>query len=160
MPTLDKTIAHLQHLQSTCRQARRTCRQFAAGKGSAQLRHFLGEREREHEELLACLHTQITTYGGRPAWRLDLAHFRQRCWLELKMRAPSGDDRARLETTSRLESLLRRRFENLLAQELATPFRQQLSEHHQRALQRARQLQAARDDWPLLDVLAPSAAPD
>lgn len=161
MPTLDKTITHLNHLQVTCMDGQQICRQLTESAQATELHDFLSERELEYGALIACLHTQITTYGGRPAQHISLVGLCQNCWwYEVKSLIVPVDDRTRLNTALELEIQVRRGFETLLTQELSPEFRQQLAEHHQRALERTRQLQTALEQWPHLGMLKIESSQD
>ncbi|RIA35954.1 uncharacterized protein (TIGR02284 family) [Ectopseudomonas oleovorans] len=161
MPTLNKTITHLNHLQIACMDGRQTCRQLAGSAQAAEVHDFLGERELEYGALITCLHSQITTYGGRPAQHISLVGLWRHCWWnEVKSLIVPVDDRNRLNTALELESQVRRAFETLLAQELSPEFRQQLAEYHQRALERTRQLQTALEQWPHLGMLKTESGQD
>ncbi|QMV65934.1 PA2169 family four-helix-bundle protein [Pseudomonas berkeleyensis] len=161
MPTLNKTITHLNRLQTTCQDGQQTCRQLAANAQALPLRCFLTEREQEYGALIACLHSQITTYGGRPTEHISLAGLWRHCWwYEVKALIVPVDDRTRLNTALELETQVRRGFETLLAQELSPEFRQQLAEHHQRVLERTRQLQTALEQWPHLGMLKTESGQD
>lgn len=161
MPTLDKTITHLNHLLVTCMDGQQICRQFTESAQATELHDFLSERELEYGALIACLHTQITTYGGRPAQHISLVGLWQNCWwYEVKSLIVPVDDRTRLNTALELEIQVRRGFETLLTQELSPEFRQQLAEHHQRALERTRQMQTALEQWPHLGMLKIESSQD
>lgn len=66
MPTLDKTIAQLNHLLMTCHDASLSYRRLAGSASTSEQQRLFREREQQCSALMACLHNQIVTYGGRP----------------------------------------------------------------------------------------------
>lgn len=154
MPTLNKTIARLKHLYSTCLHAQQNCLALAVAAQAAPLRRFLSERAQEQGALLDCLQQQISAYGGLPARGRGLVGWWRRCRHALRA---SGHDRGRLASALACETDLEHDFEKLLGQTLSPDFRAQLAGHHDCAQTRIRQLRAARAHWPQLDALDPIA---
>lgn len=130
MPTLDKTITQLNHLLITSHDASLNYRRLADSAETAEQRHLFSEREQQCSALQACLHQQIVTYGGRPQEHPSLWGALRHGWRGLSAALMPERGRTRMHSALRTEQCIRHGFEQLLAEELAPEFRQQLQAHN------------------------------
>lgn len=125
MPTLDKTIAQLNHLLMTCHDASLSYRRLA-GNTSKSEQQLFSEREQQCSALMDCLHNQIVTYGGRPKLHPSLFGVFRHAWNSLSVSLLPERGRARLRAALRTEKQIRHGFERLLAEQISLQFRQKL----------------------------------
>jgi uncharacterized protein (TIGR02284 family) len=128
MPTLDKTITRLNHLLMTSHDASLSYRRLAVATDNPEQKQLFSEREQQCSTLMDCLHTQILTYGGRPAEHPSLPGMLRHAWNSWT--ASRLSERARLRAALRAEKQMRHSFEQALAEQLSPQFRQQLQEHN------------------------------
>lgn len=148
MPTLDKTIDHLNQLLVACHDGQLAYQDFALRADDAQLRHLFVDRAREWPKLSAQVSSQIREYGGRSVQRPSIGGTLQRGWEGLKSAFGAIDDHALLDEGLRVETVALRRFEALLREPLAPPFRQQLQGYYRQMLERQAQMRALLSQWP------------
>ncbi|MGA4532959.1 PA2169 family four-helix-bundle protein [Ectopseudomonas chengduensis] len=142
MPTLDKTIAQLNYLLMTCHDASLSYRRLAGSASTSEQQRLFREREQQCSALMACLHNQIVTYGGRPAQHPSLFGMLRHAWNSVTTSLLPERGRARLRAALRTEKQIRHGFEQVLAEQLSPQFRQQLQEHSSRSVQFERRFRA------------------
>ena len=129
MPTLDKTIAQLNHLLMACHDASLSYRRLAGSARTSGQQRLFCEREQQCSALMACLHNQIATYGGRPALHRSLFGMLRYARNSLSASLQPRRSRAQMGAALRTEQHIRHGFEQVLAEQLSPQFRQQLQEH-------------------------------
>lgn len=142
MPTLNKTIAHLNHLLAVYKDGQLAYQDLARRAKAPDLRHFFASRALEWPPISEQLKRQIHVYGGRPIQHASLASVIHRSWGGLKTLLGAMDDRALLNEGLRIEVLVRRRLEELLNEQLPPLFRHQLIDQYELLLDRHSQLHA------------------
>ncbi|PKQ43252.1 hypothetical protein CXP40_01585 [Pseudomonas sp. YY-1] len=135
MPTLDKTIAQLNHLLLTCHDASLSYRRLAGSTSESEQQRLFAERERQCLVLRDCLRNQIVTYGGRPASHPSLFGVLRHTWNSLSASLLPERGRARLRAALHTEKQIRHGFEQVLAEQLSPQFRQLLQEHSSRSVE-------------------------
>lgn len=135
MPTLDKTIAQLNHLLLTCHDARLSYRRLAGSTSKSEQQRLFAEREQQCLALMDCLRNQIVTYGGRPTQHPSLFGVLRHVWNSLSASIFPQRGRARLRAALHTEKQIRHGFEQVLAEQLSPQFRQQLQEHSSRSVE-------------------------
>lgn len=142
MPTLDKTITQLNHLLLACEDGQLAYRRFAADAEASDLQQLFDTWAAEHALVIDLTQAQIATYGGRPSDHPSLQGVLREGWYSLKALVVPVHDDARLHAALEVEQQVRRSFEALFDEPLSPEFRQQLSEPHERALERDTQIRA------------------
>ncbi|QNH04400.1 DUF2383 domain-containing protein [Pseudomonas sp. B11D7D] len=129
MPTLDKTLTQLNHLLMSCHDARLSYRRLAGRASTSEQQRLFNEREQQCSALIDCLHTQILTYGGRPAQHLSLLGALRHGWRSFIVLLLPELGRTRIRTALHNEQRIRHGVEQVFAEQLSPRFRQQLLEH-------------------------------
>ena len=151
MPTLDKTIAQLNQVLSTCHRGQVAFKYCEQNADAEELRSFFSNLVVELPLAGDHLRRQITRYGGRPVQHVGAAGMLYCVWQRLKLLLGQTDDQVLLKESSQALLSICRDFESLLQEELPPVFRDPLVVQYDALLKRQAQLQALLDAQRLAD---------
>ncbi|WP_339490961.1 DUF2383 domain-containing protein [Pseudomonas sp. EL_65y_Pfl2_R95] len=126
MPTLNKTIAQLNHLISACSEGEMIYRDCAQRTQSATHRFVFESLALQLAGLATQATEQVSEYGGRAHPQASVAGSLHCGWQQLKSSLVQINDSDLVDAGLKVEPLISNRFQALVDEDLDPLFRQQL----------------------------------